>query len=347
MSAAHDPRGAPVVETKGLGHAYGDIVALSGVDLEVPSGRVGLVGANGAGKTTLLKILLGILSPSRGSVRVMDADVATDPLEVRSRVGYMPEGSCLPLEQSAADFVAYAAELAGIPAKAARQRASDVLTLVGLHEERFRFLGDFSTGMKQRANLAQAIVHDPDLVLLDEPTAGLDPDGRAEMLDLIGRLREFGIDIIVSSHVLTDIERTCDWVVMLDGGKVLRTGPLSGLVETGVIELQVMGDPEPVATMLQAAGAHVELNDDTLFIEHDGAATLVRDALVEAGAGVRRMQHRSTTLEDIFLGNEPRSDRDAPAEVQTASDAPELPPGPGLAPLERAPNRKRRKAGDS
>ena len=198
-------------------------------------GRTGLVGANGAGKTTLIKILLGILTPTAGRASVFGTVVADDPLDVRSRIGYMPESLALPLSQTAADFTIYAAELAGIPPRDARQRASDVLTLVGLHEERFRYLGGFSTGMKQRAMLAQAIVHDPELVFLDEPTAGLDPEGREEMLHLIGRLGEFGINVLVSSHVLTDIEQTCDWVVMLDGAgcfatdrsRVLRIQPLS------------------------------------------------------------------------------------------------------------------------
>ena len=195
---------------------YGDIVALHHLDFSVPPGRIGLVGANGAGKSTLIKVLLGILRPTAGNASVLGLDVSRDTIGVRSRVGYMPEGSCLPLSQTAADFTVYAAELAGIPTKAARQRASDVLTLVGLHEERFRYLGEFSTGMKQRAMLAQAIVHDPELVFLDEPTAGLDPEGREEMLALIGRLGDFGINVMVSSHVLTDIETTCDWVIMLD-----------------------------------------------------------------------------------------------------------------------------------
>lgn len=297
----------PIIETRGLGHAYGDVVALHGVDLSVPTGKVGLVGANGAGKTTFIKIMLGILSPTVGAVEVLGTDVATHTIDVRSRVGYMPEESCLPLSQSGADFVVYAAELAGIPRKAARQRASDVLGLVGLHEERFRFLGEYSTGMRQRAMLAQAIVHDPDLVLLDEPTAGLDPEGREEMLDLISRLGDFGINVIASSHVLTDIERTCDWVVMLDGGRVLRSGPLSGLTDEGAVEVEVIGDVEPVTAFLAGRGATVETDHQRLIVEYPGGDPydLVLEALVDSNAGVRRLGARSTTLEDIFLGESP------------------------------------------
>ena len=224
-------------------------------------------------------------------------------LEVRSKVGYMPEGPCLPPDQTAADFLIYAAELGGLPLRSARQRASDVLTIVGLHEERFRTLGGFSTGMQQRAKLAQAIVHDPELVLLDEPTAGLDPEGREEMLDLITRLDEFGINAIVSSHVLPDIERTCSWVVMLDGGKVLRSGPLTDLSTTDTVELEVLGDAGPVAVALAAAGADVTPEGQGLLIKvADGDPfTVVRDVLADLDSGIRRLGPRRTTLEDIYM----------------------------------------------
>jgi len=292
-----------IVTTKGLSFAYGDIVALSDVTLEVPQGTVGLVGANGAGKTTLIKLLLGILPSADGSIDVLGHSVNTDRLAVRSQVGFMPEGDCMPKDQSAADFIGYAAELAGLPTRAARQRASDVLTLVGLHEERFRRMVEFSTGMMQRAKMAQALVHDPTLVLLDEPTAGLDPEGREDMLDLIERLHGFGISVLVSSHVLTDIERTCDWVVMLDGGKVLRSEPISALSQTGVVELELFEDPAPVGDALQRAGAEVRIDGTRLLVQvADGDPfSLIQDALVSSGAGVRRLGARSTSLEDIFL----------------------------------------------
>ena len=294
---------APIVATRDLRFSYGDIVALSGVDLEVPSGSIGLVGANGAGKTTLLRLLLGILSPGAGEIDVLGRPVPKAMLEVRGRVGYMPEGNCLPPDQTAADFLIYAAELGGLPLRAARQRASDVLTIVGLHEERFRTLGGFSTGMQQRAKLAQAIVHDPELVLLDEPTAGLDPEGREEMLELITRLDEFGINAIVSSHVLPDIERTCSWVVMLDGGKVLRSGPLTDLSTTDSVELEVLGDQDLVAAALTSAGAVVVSDGGGLLISvTDGDPfAVVRDVLADTGAGIRRLGPRRITLEDIDL----------------------------------------------
>lgn len=305
-----------IITTTDLGHAYGKVVALHHVDLEVPLGRTGLVGANGAGKTTLLKILLGILKPTLGRADIFGQHVEADPITVRSRVGYMPEGNCLPLSQSVADFMIYAAELAGIPPKAARQRASDVLTLVGLHEERFRYFGEFSTGMKQRAMLAQAIVHDPQLVFLDEPTAGLDPEGREEMLDLIARLGDFGINVLVSSHVLSDIERTCDWVVMLDGGRVLRTGPISGLTDTSTVEVEVLGDPGPVAAMLAAQGASVDVDDQSLLVKATQGDTyaIILDALAATDTGMRRLGAKATTLEDIFLEGGGLEDARSPGE---------------------------------
>lgn len=294
--------GSSLIATSQLGHAYGPVVALHHLDFDVPSGRIGLVGANGAGKSTLIKILLGILDPTAGNAEVLGIDVQRDPLGVRARVGYMPESSCLPLSQTAADFTVYAAELAGIPTRAARQRASDVLTLVGLHEERFRYLGEFSTGMKQRAMLAQAIVHDPELVFLDEPTAGLDPEGRAEMLALIGRLGTYGINVLVSSHVLTDIETTCDWVVMLEGGRVLRTGPLTGIMGSDTVDVVPLGDRDTVVRALEAKGATVSVRDSLLRVSApDDPFILIRDVLAETGIGMRRLAQSARSLEDIFL----------------------------------------------
>ena len=295
--------GDSVISTTGLGHAYGSVVALHSLDLEVPAGSIGLVGANGAGKSTLIRILLGILQPTVGDATVFELDTHKRQLQIRSRVGYMPETDCLPLDLSASEFLYHAATLAGLPTKAARQRSSDMLGLVGLQEERFRPIGGFSTGMKQRTKLAQAIVHDPDLVFLDEPTAGLDPEGREEMLDLITRLAGFGIDVLVSSHVLGDIERTCDWVVMLEGGKAIRSGPLASLVDHDVVSVEPAGRHADLEATLRQRGATVEHAGRRLLVrsaDHD-AFVLVRDALADLGIGVLRLGPHETTLEDVFL----------------------------------------------
>ena len=292
-----------VVEITGLTHDYGEVVALRNLSLGIPSGVTGLVGANGAGKTTMLRLLLGLLHPTIGSMKVMGHDPLTEPLAVRARLGYMPEGECLPKDQTAADFVAYAAQLAGIPKREARRRSSETLFLVGLEEERFRYLGDFSTGMQQRVKLAQAIVHDPDLLLLDEPASGLDPAGRAQMLDLIRRLGQFDINVIVSSHVLTDIEQTCSWVVMLDAGDLLRSGPLRGFEKHGTVQVEVLAKPDQVAQRLIGRGLGVTL-EGLRMVVGPGDQTVEQAVLEEAaavGSGLVRMVRGSASLEDLFL----------------------------------------------
>ncbi|MBT8212659.1 MAG: ATP-binding cassette domain-containing protein, partial [Acidimicrobiia bacterium] len=181
---------------------------------------------------------------------------------------------------------------------------SDVLTLVGLGEERFRYLGDYSTGMKQRAKLAQAIVHHPDLVLLDEPTAGLDPAGRDEMLELITRIGGFGINVLTSSHVLTDIEQTCDFVVMLDAGTVLRQGSITGIVSQTTVSVEVQDAPDTLAEALRRAGATVTVDGRHLEVafEDGDPFELIRTHLIETGIGLRRLSARSSSLEDVYLG---------------------------------------------
>ncbi len=292
-----------LISLDALHHAYGSHVALTDISAEVPAGQIGLVGANGAGKSTLIQNLLGILTPTQGSASLFGLPIRENLLEVRRRVGYMSERTALPLDQTAADFLIYAAQLAGVPSKDARQRASEILTLTGLHEERFRHIREFSTGMKQRVMLAQSIVHDPDLVFLDEPTAGLDPEGRDEMLDLIARLGSFGINTVVSSHVLTDIEAVCDWVVMLDGGKLIRNSALESLTERSIMELEVLGDPETVQMELTTRGAEVIRTGQVLEIRLEGANAHgeVMAALVSVGAGVRSLHSKRTSLEDVFL----------------------------------------------
>jgi ABC-2 type transport system ATP-binding protein len=298
----------PVVTTTSLTHDYGTVVALRDLDLTIPPGVTGLVGANGAGKTTLFRILLGLIRPTAGHATVLGVDTQADPLAVRGRVGYMPEGNCLPEEQTAADFVAYAAELAGIPSGEARRRSSETLYLVGLEEERFRYLGDFSTGMRQRVKLAQAIVHDPALVLLDEPASGLDPEGREQMLDLIRRLDEFGINVMVSSHVLTDIERTSRWVVLLDGGTLVRSGPLESGGDLHAVTVEVLERADTVGAVLRDRGYEVTQDGTRLLVgsDQEGMETAIVEAVAAADAGLVRMVRGATSLEDEFLARSAR-----------------------------------------
>jgi ABC-2 type transport system ATP-binding protein len=295
-----------ILEVSDLTHAYGEVVALSGLTLEVPPGVTGLVGANGAGKTTMLRLMLGLLHPTSGLMQVLGHDPQREPLVVRSRIGYMPEGECLPKDQTAADFVSYAAQLAGIPSHEAKRRSSETLFLVGLEEERFRFLGDFSTGMQQRVKLAQAIVHDPDLLLLDEPASGLDPEGRTQMLDLIKRLSDFDVNVIVSSHVLTDIEQTCDWVVMLDAGNLLRSGPLQGFEKLGTVLIEVLEHPDAVASAIRGQGFDVVVDGLRLVVGpgDESIEPMVVAAAANTGSGLVRMIRGSASLEDLFLNQE-------------------------------------------
>jgi ABC-2 type transport system ATP-binding protein len=290
--------------------AAGGPPALAGLTVDVPAGSVGLVGANGAGKTTLFRLVLGLMQPTAGWVAVAGHDVAADPVAVRTRLGYMPEHDCLPLDQTASDIVSTFGELAGLPARAARQRASDVLDLVGLDEARFRPVGGFSTGMRQRTKLAQALVADPALVLLDEPTAGLDPVGREEMLDLVGRLAGFGISAILATHLLDDVQRVCDHVVMIDRGHLVLAGPIDQLMQTtGLLRVEVGGRPDAaavLATALEADGLDSRpagdrnLDVDTSSVG-DQASDLVRDAVADLGLRLYALSSRHRSLDDVFL----------------------------------------------
>ncbi len=298
-----------VLQVSNLTHDYGEVVALRDLEMEVPTGVTGLVGANGAGKTTLLRLMLGLLHPTAGSMQVLGHDPQTEPLVVRSRIGYMPEGDCLPKDQTAADFVSYAAQLAGLPPREAKRRSSETLFLVGLEEERFRFLGDFSTGMQQRVKLAQAIVHDPDLLLLDEPASGLDPEGRTQMLALIKRLAGFDINVIISSHVLTDIEQTCDWVVMLDAGNLLRSGPLQGFEKLGTVLVEVLDHADEMADAIRSQGFEVTVDGHRMMVGpgDDTIESTVVAAAASTGSGLVRMIRGSSSLEDLFLNHEAAS----------------------------------------
>ena len=293
----------PTIAVRDLTMRFDEVTALDDLTLETPPGITGLVGANGAGKTTLMRILLGLQRPTAGQVAMHGHDVATDPIEVRRRVGWMPEGDCLPPDIIAAEFVAHTARLAGLPRRAARLRASETLFLVGLEEERFRPIGEFSTGMTQRVKLAQAIVHDPDLVLLDEPASGLDPDGRVEMLALVRRLGDFGIDVLISSHVLSDITTTSSWVVLLDHGTLLRSGPVTPDRTTGTVAVEVVERPDDLARALAARGVAVAVEAPRLLVG-PGDANLEGEIVAAAaatGTGLVRMTREVSTLEDEFL----------------------------------------------
>jgi ABC-2 type transport system ATP-binding protein len=293
-----------LLRTVGLTKRYGDVTALEGLSVDLPPGRIGLVGANGAGKTTLFRLLLGLTKPNDGSIEVAGVDVAHDPAGARARLGYMPEHDCLPTDQSAADVVATLGELAGLPRSAARQRASEVLDLVGLDEARFRPIDGFSTGMRQRTKLAQALVADPDLLLLDEPTAGLDPLGRDSMLDLVARLGGFGISVLLATHLLDDVQQVCDHVVMLDAGRLVVAGPTDALLERSgvvVVEVDDRADALVAALARRSLAAHLEDGTVEVSVRGDDDLDVIRDTVVELGFPLHRLSTRVGSLDDVFL----------------------------------------------
>ncbi|MBB1253412.1 ABC transporter ATP-binding protein [Streptomyces sp. OF3] len=309
-----------VIATERLSKRYPRVTALDRLDLGIKPGVTGLVGANGAGKSTLIKILLGLAPATEGNASVLGMDVRTEGPRIRERVGYMPEHDCLPPDVSATEFVVHMARMAGLPPTAARERTADTLRHVGLYEERYRPMGGYSTGMKQRVKLAQALVHDPQLVFLDEPTNGLDPVGRDDMLGLIRRVHtDFGISVLVTSHLLGELERTCDHVVVIDGGKLLRSSATADFTQaTAALAVEVTdSDSHPDGTAalrdaLLAAGLRVDsAGPGTQTLPGAGRIVLVdaadehahdvvRDTVAELGLGLVRMEQRRHRIAEVF-----------------------------------------------
>ena len=295
-----------VVTTSNLTVRYGAQRALDGVTASFPPGAVGLLGPNGAGKSTLLKSLLGFLVPDGGSMMVLGLNVATSPAEIRARLGYMPEIDAHIPGMNAVSFVAYCGQLAGLPPVDAMQRAHEVLYYVGLGEARYRNLETYSTGMKQRIKLAQALVHDPDLLFLDEPTNGMDPKGREEMLDLIRDLaHNKRMNLILSSHLLPDVEYTCDHVVVLHQAKLATQGPIDELKgpRGSVYELRIKGDRAAFSLALREGGLTAYAGEEDVmrvFVPGQEGAHALFSLASRHGAQVRHLRPSLPTLEDVF-----------------------------------------------
>jgi ABC-2 type transport system ATP-binding protein len=307
-----------VIATESLSKRFPRVTALDRLSVDIGPGVTGLVGANGAGKSTLIKILLGLSPASEGRAAVLGLDVG-DPSSgpaIRERVGYMPEHDCLPPDVSATEFVVHMARMSGLPPTAARERTADTLRHVGLYEERYRPIGGYSTGMKQRVKLAQALVHDPQLVFLDEPTNGLDPVGRDDMLGLIRRVyADFGISVLVTSHLLGELERVCDHVVVIDGGRLLRSSATTDFTQTTTtlaIEVTDTDEhPDGTAALSEAlaargvstqSGAGLPGAGHTLLLTADGEETydLVRDLVADLGLGLVRMEQGRHQIAELF-----------------------------------------------
>ncbi len=293
-----------LIQTGGLTKRFGRVTAVDSLTIDVSTGVTGLVGANGAGKSTLLKILLGLLRATDGRASVLGLDVASDGPAIRERVGYMPEHDCLPPDVSATEFVVHMARMSGLPTTSARERAADILRHVGLYEERYRPMGGYSTGMRQRVKLAQGLVHDPSLVLLDEPTNGLDPAGRDDMLELIRRIgADFGISVIVTSHLLGELERVCGSIVVIDGGRLLRHSTTASVTaQTPLVSVEVDGDPTVLLARLTEAGVAVRIDRKLLHVGvgDDTAYDIVRDIVAELGLGLVRMERQRHRMTEIF-----------------------------------------------
>ncbi|GHJ40188.1 ABC transporter ATP-binding protein [Streptomyces sp. TS71-3] len=326
-----------MIATESLSKRFPRVTALDRLSVDIGPGVTGLVGANGAGKSTLIKILLGLSPASEGRAAVLGLDVATKGAEIRERVGYMPEHDCLPPDVSATEFVVHMARMSGLPPTAARERTADTLRHVGLYEERYRPIGGYSTGMKQRVKLAQALVHDPQVVFLDEPTNGLDPVGRDDMLGLIRRVHtDFGITVLVTSHLLGELERTCDHVVVIDGGKLLRSSATTDFTQiTTTLAVEVTDtDEHPDGTTalreaLAARGVTTESGSGLpgaghiVLLTADGEQTydVVRDTVADLGLGLVRMEQRRHRIAEVFRAEEQGGTGDAGHSAPAGGDA--------------------------
>jgi ABC-2 type transport system ATP-binding protein len=289
-----------------VGVRYGTQWALSDVSASFPSGAVGLLGPNGAGKSTMLKALLGLIKPHSGRISVLDLDVAVAPLEIRARVGYMPENDTQIPGMTAVQFVAYCGELSGMPMADAMQRAHEVLYYVGLGEARYRNVETYSTGMKQRIKLAQALVHDPDLLLLDEPTNGMDPKGREDMLALVRDIAfNKHISLILSSHVMPDVESVCGAVVVMNRGQVVMQGPIASLKKPAghIFEVRVKGNREAFVETLRTQSFECRETEADVFrvlLPPGTAPQQLFSSAARVGAQVRHLKQSVPTLEDVF-----------------------------------------------
>jgi ABC-2 type transport system ATP-binding protein len=293
-------------QLEGVTKTYGAVTALRGLTVAMPEGAVGLLGPNGAGKTTMIRTLLGLIRIDEGHGQVLGMDIHRRQLDIRQAVGFVPEDECLFPGVEGVEFVSYAGELTGMGRTDAMQRAHEVLDYVGLGEARYRKVESYSTGMKQRLKIASAIVHDPKLVILDEPTNGMDPAGRVEVLQLAKDLaRNKGMSLVFSSHLLPDVEHVCDHVMVMSRGQLLADGPLAELtkVERHRVELRVKGDAAAFAGRLRAAGCTVEPREDELLVDLPAGRdqALLWSLARDSGEQVRTLRPLRSTLEEVFL----------------------------------------------
>jgi len=285
---------------------YGRITALKDLSVAAPKGAIGLLGPNGAGKTTLIRTLLGLINIDRGGGTVLGRDIRVKPLDIRQRVGYVPENECLFPGVTGVDFVRFAGELCGMDFDDAMQRSHEVLDYVGVGEFRYRKVESYSTGMKQRVKIASALVHDPTLLILDEPTNGMDPAGRDEILALAHDLaHNKGMSLIFSSHLLPDVEHVCDHVVVMNRGQVIQQGRIAELkrVHRQRYQVRLKEPPEEFIAKVKEAGCIVDFRDDLLEVQmNDGQdESLLWRIASDLSVQIRHLRPQRSTLEDVFL----------------------------------------------
>ena len=296
----------PVITARNLRKMYGPHLALDDVNLDIPPGAVGILGPNGAGKSTLFKCLLGLITTTSGEGTVLGYDIRTEGDKIRSRIGYMPEYDALDPGLSAVDQVRYAGELLGMNPAHATRRAHEVLQYVGLKDQRYRKIETYSTGMKQAAKLACALVHDPDVLICDEPTNGLDQRAREFMLQTLRRtVSEGNRSVLMSSHVMDDVQEVCDRIVMIHKGRIVvqrRIKDLARQIERE-IEISVWGGASRMQKELESRGFEVRRLGRVLRVDRadDSTTRKILESAVVADVQVRQMQEYEPDLEDIFL----------------------------------------------
>lgn len=290
-----------------LTKTYGSVTALDNLSVTAPAGAVGLLGPNGSGKTTMIRTLLGLIAIDRGEGQILGYDIRRRQLDIRRVIGFAPEDECLFPNVDGVDFVGYAGELGGMSRSDAMQRAHEVLDYVGLSEARYRRVESYSTGMKQRLKLASAIVHDPKLLILDEPTNGMDPAGREEVLQLSRDLaHNKGMSLLFSSHLLPDVEAVCDHIMVLGAGRLLTQGNIKEMkgLQQLLYDVRLKNESELFCSRLTAAGCAVERRDGDLLVVkvpdgHDHK--LLWETARAEGLQIRHLRPRRATLEDVFL----------------------------------------------
>jgi ABC-2 type transport system ATP-binding protein len=295
-----------MLEIRNLVKKFGPLVAVDDISFSVPAGEVlGFLGPNGAGKSTTMKMITGFLAPTSGTAVICGHDIETEPLAAKRRIGYLPEGAPAYPDMTTAEFLDFVAHIRGLRGVEARRRIGYIADLIHIADVMHQPIETLSKGYRRRVGVAQALLHDPSVLILDEPTDGLDPMQRSEMLDLIRRIgTEFGMHIIVSSHHLEEVERICDGVVIVEGGEVVHAGTLADVRQgPGGIVVEVDGRADELAAILSARGLAVTVDGSVLLLDaDDDVYDAVRDAVADLEVGLRRLGPRGRTLEDVYLG---------------------------------------------